>query len=84
MQPQSDEPHLLQPEGEEMEDNKEEEIEEDKCTEREEDGEMAEDREPQLETLGPPKLDGRKWHWLFLPFFHFLNRGLFKLSLYLL
>lgn len=59
MQPQSNEPHLLQPEDEEMEDNKEEEIEEEKCTEREEDGEMTEEREPQLETLGPPKLDGR-------------------------
>ncbi|XP_024140498.1 proline-rich protein 12 isoform X1 [Oryzias melastigma] len=57
MQPQSNEPHLLQPEDEEMEDNKEEEIEEEKCTEREEDGEMTEEREPQLETLGPPKLD---------------------------
>ncbi len=68
--PQSNEPDVLQPEDGDMDENKEEEIEENEEEEEEEeeeerstggDGEsdMTEEREPQLETLGAPNLDGK-------------------------
>ncbi|KAG7227815.1 hypothetical protein INR49_013609 [Caranx melampygus] len=56
-QPQSNEPDILQPEDGDMEENKEEENEEERSTGEDEESNMTEDREPQLETLGAPKLE---------------------------
>lgn len=65
--PQSNEPDILQPEDGDMDENKEEEEEEEEENEEEEerstggDGEsdITEEREPLLETLGAPNLDGK-------------------------
>ncbi|XP_060950634.1 proline-rich protein 12 isoform X1 [Limanda limanda] len=57
-QPHSDEPDDLQLEDGDMEEeNKEEEIEEERSVRGDEDNDMPEEIEPQLETLGAPKLD---------------------------
>ncbi|KAM6897769.1 proline-rich protein 12 [Xenentodon cancila] len=56
-QPQSNEPDVLQPEDGDMEESKEEENEEERSTVGDEESDMTEEREPHLETLGPPKLD---------------------------
>ncbi|XP_071319430.1 proline-rich protein 12 [Trachinotus anak] len=56
-QPQSNEPDVLQPEDGDMDENKEEENEEERSTGGEGESDMTEEREPQLETLGAPKLD---------------------------
>ncbi|GLD57434.1 proline-rich protein 12-like protein [Lates japonicus] len=57
-QPQSNEPDVLQPEDGDMEEeNKEEDNEEEISMGGDEESDMTEEREPQLETLGAPKLD---------------------------
>ncbi|XP_026170540.1 proline-rich protein 12-like isoform X2 [Mastacembelus armatus] len=56
-QPQSNEPDILQPEDGDMDENKEEENEEERSMGGDEENDMIEEREPQLETLGAPKLD---------------------------
>uniref|UniRef100_A0A3B3Y4S2 DUF4211 domain-containing protein n=1 Tax=Poecilia mexicana TaxID=48701 RepID=A0A3B3Y4S2_9TELE len=56
-QPESDEPDILPPEDGDMEEDKEEEIEEERSTGEDEERDITEEREPQLETLGAPKLD---------------------------
>ncbi|XP_072229562.1 proline-rich protein 12 [Leuresthes tenuis] len=56
-QPQSNEPDVLQPEDGDMEESKEEENEEERSTAGDEESDITEEREPQLETLGAPKLD---------------------------
>lgn len=57
-QPQSNEPDVLQAEDGDMDENKEEEEnEEERSTGGDEESDIAEEREPQLETLGAPKLD---------------------------
>lgn len=59
-QPQSNEPDVLQPEDGDMEEeNKEEDNEEEISMGGDEESDMTEEREPQLETLGAPKLDGK-------------------------
>lgn len=58
-QPQSNEPDLLQPEEEDMDENKVEENEEERSTVEEEEGDIIEEREPHLETLGTTKVDGK-------------------------
>ncbi|XP_028287336.1 proline-rich protein 12-like [Parambassis ranga] len=55
--PESNEPDVLQPEDGDMDDNKEEENEEERSTGGDEESDITEEREPQLETLGAPKLD---------------------------
>ncbi|KAM7370876.1 hypothetical protein PAMP_010388 [Pampus punctatissimus] len=56
-QPQSSEPDVLQPEDGDMDENKEEENEEERSMEEDGESDMTEEREPQLETLGAPKLE---------------------------
>ncbi|XP_034049020.1 proline-rich protein 12 isoform X2 [Thalassophryne amazonica] len=56
-QPQSNEPDILQPEDGDMDEDKEEENEMERSMGGEEESDMTEDREPQLETLGAPKLE---------------------------
>lgn len=59
-QPHSNEPDVLQPEDGDMDENQEEEEnEEDRSIGGDEESDMTEEREPQLETLGVPKIDGR-------------------------
>ena len=69
--PESSEPDILQPEEGDMDENKEDEIEEEEEEEEEErstggdeESDMMEEREPQLETLGAPNLDGEAWSQL--------------------
>lgn len=56
-QPHSNEPDVPQPEEGDMDENKEEENEDERSTGGDEESDITEDREPQLETLGAPKLD---------------------------
>lgn len=58
--PQSNEPDILQPEHGDMDENKEEEDEEEeRSLIGDGESDMMEEREPQLETLGAPNLDGK-------------------------
>lgn len=57
-QPESNEPDVLLPEDGDMDDNKEEENEEERSTGGDEESDMTEEREPHLETLVAPKLEG--------------------------
>lgn len=72
--PESNEPDILQPEEGDMDENKEDEIEEEeRSTGGDEESDMMEEREPQLETLGAPNLDGEAWSQLFIHLMsHFL------------
>lgn len=64
-QPQSNEPDILQPEDGDMDENKEEEEnEEERSTGEDGESDMTEEREPQLETLGAPKLESRLFIYL--------------------
>lgn len=63
-QPESNEPEVLPPEDGDMEESKEEENEEERSTEEDEETDITEEREPQLETLSAPKLDGEIWSFL--------------------
>lgn len=57
--PQSNEPDVLQPEHGDMDENEEEEEEEERSPIGDGESDMMEEREPQLETLGTPNLDGK-------------------------
>uniref|UniRef100_A0A3P8SPF1 Proline rich 12 n=1 Tax=Amphiprion percula TaxID=161767 RepID=A0A3P8SPF1_AMPPE len=71
-QPQSNEPDILQAEDGDMDENKEEENEEERSTGGDEESDMTEEREPQLETLAAPKLDGEAQPLLYLFSFIYL------------
>lgn len=58
--PQSNEPDVLQPEDGDMDENKEEEEEEEeRSIGGDGESDMTEEREPQLETLSAPNIDGK-------------------------
>lgn len=60
--PQSSEPDVLQPEDGDMDENKEEEEEEEeRSTGGDGESDMTEEREPQLETLSAPNIDGKMY-----------------------
>lgn len=57
--PESNEPDVLQPEEGDVDENKDEENEEERSVGGDEESDMTEEREPQLETLCAPILDGK-------------------------